>query len=622
LVGAASLALLIAGLATGGAIYVQRVNQQVAGHASSLRKLLAGERLADAARYWEELKRNTPALASRAELASFGLELNQKQALEKRRVADYTAALDQARAAGVMEPDMAALTEAKRLARSDGELAEAAELEQAIADRQRALQVERDEKFAGLLSGIAKRTAASEALHAKDPVALLAAVDGLEKELRALRDGSQRIGAAQLANADAVQKRIDLLQIESLQRRREADALPDLVAALGDLDAYQAALEKHIREFPESKRSADFKNFVASELPRYRALREWNQFAAKRSQRDLESPSAEEAKALVAEIEALLGSQSQFAWAQGLGELAAYLKSIATRSLGTEIGELKKLLTDRLMLDLWMIQTPGRQRYYLTKALNVEQNAATYKVEYLVGFDGSKTEKQFARNDFEVHGGDTWYGAAPHSAVAKRILDGLALLDQRPWEQVFLGACELVQREPRIEPLVQVLLLQRLLDVGTKGSPLMRELCEKPTRLLNEGNIDLTAVWLDPNNEEGQRQRRLAELLMSQIPSFAGLRKQALEQIAKWSDYSSVELVPIGILVEDLSGWSCLLGDSPSLPDGAAFVLAATDRRRVGTIQDGHVELSGPTGHLQGRIVLRDRTSAERSAGQRPPQKK
>ncbi len=581
-VGAASVTIVLAASLTAWGIYTRNADAEIERHVATFQSLVNIDHLAEAEKYAAELRANAPHVASSAAMIDLTLQLDRLKATERGRLSHFADALEAATKAGVTHPDKAALAEAMQAARTDSEKLAVADFEVQVKTEQRRLQQERDQQFSARVGILADQLKVIESSSLQEPDTLLGKLDSIEREVKNVLQGSAMVSQSVISSGQALRIRIDHLQIEALQRNRELAALPAITAATGNLTDFQTALETYVKVFSDSKRAADFKSFVADGLPLYRAMEDWSKFAQDWRKAHQTPIHAETARELSEQLKQLERKQSNFPWASGIHARAEYIEAIIAQDDISSITDLKKLLADRLISNMWMIQA-GDERYYSTKRLQIKSQPEVIKVEYIAAFDGSKKEKPFRKSDFR-EGGPNWYGPAPQSVVATNALDALAKIGQEPWELVFLSICHTIQTQERIEPIVQLILLEQVLNVGTKGSRILSELCKAPMNLLKTSPVDLTTVWLDPTNDDAKPQRSLAANLMRKMPSFKEMVPHTQQRLTALTEIPSLDPIYVGWLVQSDEGWRAL---SDTTSRGAGSVYALTQ-----TVESGAVEMT------------------------------
>jgi len=83
-----------------------------------------------------------------------------------------------------------------------------------------------------------------------------------------------------------------------------------------------------------------------------------------------------------------------------------------------------------------------------------------------------------------------------------------------------------IKEDPDIDPLLQVALLRRVVDLAGQGSEPLRESLKDGLAMLEQADVDVTVPWMDPENQDAIRLRPRASQLIRDFPDLANVRKQ------------------------------------------------------------------------------------------------
>lgn len=608
IIAATSFSLILVAGSAGWAMRRHFHAREIATHTAALHGLLSADRLAEADEYLSRLKKNSPAVEAHPHIGQVVAKLTEQKSRERQRAASLATALDEIRQAGVEKPAVEALARADSLSRTPEEKLEVEQLRGEIQAAQRRQQATRDEAFAKATAEVAARV---DALEGDPKLQLEAALKGLEPiatKLKELLAQQSAISPATYALAPSLQARVTQIQNDLLRERSERDALPKIDGAGTSPGAFQAALESYVKRFPDSPRAHNFQRVLTEDLPAYFALEDWQTFGNRWQKAHAAADvSAEDAVVLAQEAEALLAKQPDYGWTLALPERIAYLKLIGARAGLSALTDARAVFADPVISKLWMVQDSKGKRYYLTSEKLALKDNNRYEIDYLTSFDLAVKKAKIPLKDFE--GGQAWHGEAPQSVVANQSLKALQSLDKHLWETTFLDLCELTQSQPRIEPIVQVLILSNLLDAGCQGSVILEKLCRTQLDLLKSPPFEVGANWVDPFDENAARQSQLAKDFVAGLPDFKQLRQQAVSRKRELATLPTQGVVPIGWLFKEKSNWSI----RPELPRNrraTAFILARPAPGKpiqevpLGEIKSGRIELKENDTLLEGRIVF------------------
>ncbi len=189
---------------------------------------------------------------------------------------------------------------------------------------------------------------------------------------------------------------------------------------------------------------------------------------------------------------------------------------------------------------------------------------------------------------------------SPQSKVADEIKsrDLFRRIKAGEWERGFVELVQLIASQQDIDPLLQLILLRRIVETGKQGSRSLDEAWERLWAKLDEVQVDLTANWLWPLDDNGKRSREKSSDLIARVASGDVLNEYA-RQAAELLRKDAAPLPPLPNWV----GWLRPAGsdlwsyDGPGLLPGSGdlFVLEA-----INTAGGGHewqrVGVCRPTG--------------------------
>ena len=181
--------------------------------------------------------------------------------------------------------------------------------------------------------------------------------------------------------------------------------------------------------------------------------------------------------------------------------------------------------------------------------------------------------------------------------MAKEALDKLVSIKNGDWEKQFFAVIRLIQENGKLEPVLKVLFLQQVVDVGGQGSESLRSAFAQYKELLSTVPIDTAAPWMDPENEDANRARALAADLIARLPDLRRVGEAAATERRTFA-------APLGPTLRWF-GWLARNNDSefqcrrPSTDpaSGKLFVLQLSgdgdtvDCTQVGQVDDGTVSL-------------------------------
>lgn len=599
------------------------LQRDIASHAAALKRLVDEDKLTEASDYLSRLEANSPVIAGSPELADLRIQLKARSDEELRRIADYDDALAAAHDAGVESPDAAALERAKSLAKTDDEKEAIAELELEILAEHRRRQSERNSKFETGLDEILAALSAQERDQTNMIDERVAALEALQTKLSLLLTSSASVEAAVLANASPIQERLRQLTLAAIEEKRAVQSLDEITESISSVAGFRGSLERYVLTYPSTSRAQAFKQVLVADPPLWEGLDALSDFCTDWEIAHRQGLKPEVAMELAKRVRGMVETFEKYPQKVELERRLAYLDAVGKRvgEDGVRLeAELKELLNDRHLRDLWLVEhQPDHKRYFLRdkSSLKLTENAVT--INYLTGFGDTLERFSLLAADFKAEG-RYWHGEAPHSAAAKRALARLDELDPaaaNSWERTFtqLYRDMVSENDPKFEPLVKLLMLQRLLLVGGTGSAPLRSAYRKHQELLEAPTIDLSANWLDPDDATARRASEQATELFDRLPSADEAMQAAATSLKQLQQSPCLRYERIGWLARSADGslQARLLGASTP---GDVFIVERGSPaghvriRKVGQVVDGGVQFapSGPPS-LEGRPLYIARSS-------------
>jgi hypothetical protein len=608
IVAGVSAAVILIGSAIAYSIVSHRQEEQVASHASTLQSLIEQRQFDDAKQHLDQLMASAPALAADASIQQLGVELATRMREEQARLASFTSAIEAAEQAGDEEPDRKSLEEARRLAMHDSEKARVLKLETAVAATDRRRQSERNANFVRRLNELKSRI---DQLDRNAPD--VKALGEIRQALASLVTGSSGVNRPVLEQSKVQQARIQSLY-KTTERQQAVDAaLAAINVGVGNVDKFKLSLEQFIQEFPESTAAVDFKRAIG-EAGLWKDVEVWNRFIDRWQTNDVSRLSATRAKEMLAASKDIVRDHGSHPVAAELLPRIAHLEAIVRRT--NESGErlhalLIKLFTDSMVTGLWMIEAVDERgqltRYYLVDAPPEPSGDPPWtQFKFITDFSrvANKTKRIPAR--FVKYSGQ-----APQTIVAKNVMDELAKLDDQTWESAFTKIIEAIHSNERLDPIFKAVFLKQAVDVACQGSESMKSAFAPCKEALGAVEIDPSVRWMDLADEDGRRNRAMAEDLLKRLPALRQATAAAALAFKKFRSPLGPQYEWIGWLVRDKQGWQCRFHNK--LAENSKLFVAISDAgekglalSEIGQVHAGKAELrpSNALALVQGRPVF------------------
>ncbi|MBI2826545.1 MAG: hypothetical protein HYX69_17880 [Planctomycetia bacterium] len=613
-----SVVVLVAGVLAAMAWMHHRSNE-LAGHVAALSQLITDGKLHESQKYADELTQSSPRIAHSPEIEKLVVRLDEDVKKEQSRQEQFQHAIARVKAAGFDEPDHDALKRAEESAKTPAERTEVAEAKESIAKALRERQAERDKAFLADIDGLADKVKQLEGelekSGADDDAASVQHFAQLRAELSALNARGELVTPAVRNQLKPLSTRLSALE-EMVSRHAKAQAaLNQLMKAVGDPQAYQMALQDYVKQHPESPHAASFQH-VSAEAPLWEGMQRWDAFAVDLGKAARDGLTPAEGKTLQDGADKLLKELGQFPQAGTLRTALPHLKSVVAR-IGSD-GPLHKplvtLFNDRLIHNVQMIEHKDGRRWYTDKEPSVRADGVD--IEFLAGFDYSHKHKPLTSGEIASR------DRAPQAVVADKVLAELGKLDaatrEGEWEQHFANILVAICEEQRMEPILKIALLKRVVPVACEGSDVLRLALAKHQEALEGSAVNALAPWMLPEFPEKDKDARKAVLeergrakgeleALADLPTTVQVAAKKPPPVLRLNEYRW-----IGLLVKDSKGgWTCMIRPNATTSPGALYVVEQPAGQKpvnispIGHLEDGkpHLDSFKPALLMEGRPI-------------------
>jgi hypothetical protein len=502
-------------------------NARVVREKDTLATLLGDNDLDAAQKEVARVNDHDPDVAASEPIRALIGELQKKLQAETDRHQAFEGFLKAATAHGLDHLDIEALNEATKRLKTDSEKIELRKVKDEINAGERSTAEKSDAAYVlGLAPFRAKLKELQQQVEA-DYRQASNVVDRFQEKFKAFDEES---GASFSAKAQGDNVRDGISSLQSLiARRRDEDAvLVEITAAVGDSETFQGALTKFVQRFPDEARTADLKRALDN-APLWATVARWNELLRDLARVDVTRLSPTEAKDVFAKAKPLIEKDSEYPDAAAVRERLDHLDSITHRVDPNQqrIEEpLKKLFSDPLVADLWMLQLPNGERLYLKDDPKLPA-AGMRAVECIVGFD--LVEKKRGVDPAKL----AFNGPSPQVQLAKKVRPLLKDLKNDNWERTFFLIVKTIDDAKDIDAILKLNLLRQTLEVGCQGSSIFDHAFAKHLDALKEQNVNPFANWLDSKDEAAKADRHRAETALAALPSVAAAGKATADEVSR-----------------------------------------------------------------------------------------
>jgi len=619
-----ALAGVLTAAAAAGAVGFYHVRQQsLRGQAA--RTVEEAERLGrdrqfdKAIAYVAQVTAAEPGLAASADLIALKARLEAGAEGERKRVAEFTSALEEAEQAEPSADDPEALTRATSLAASDEEKARVTRV---VRDRQRAWRAvlaKRDEEILPRVASTEEQVKEVEdgIQRATAPEELTTLLDQARSAYDGLAGDAGGCSEALRARVGLFGKRLDEAArvVRRMVSRKEAEAGMALALAPESQDpvrnsaGYVKAVESFMAIFPDDPLTPALKSCL-EERTTWDAALAWldvsRRWRAARGR--LGSPSvARELAGAVKAYQQDFKDGPDVESARRLGE--AVEAAVAREQERASLDEFFK----KPFMQFWMLKTTDGKRFYSQTPFDLDAgDTVRQKIAYVASHDLRSKLREWSVLGIEVASN----GPSPQRKIAE---DVAKLLSSGPadfaWEEGMVKILQRVREDPDIDRLLQANILARVAASAGKGSVLLKGPLTKVVDDLKK--VDDLSPWMAPADPRVEAERKKAAAAVAQLPNFQKVLQEAREAGADLDRAVGLESRPVGWLVKEPGGWTCRLGSVPEAFQDADLWVVVPGRpavwARIGSLAGGEVKTVGddPKSLAAGRPVFAEVQEAE-----------
>jgi hypothetical protein len=564
-------------------------------------------RLQEAQTFYDKAAASAPDVVSETEVQGQKSLLDDAFKAQRGRRDMFTTALARASAGPPTNPDQNALSEAHRLAQTSDEKQSVADIEAKFTKAERHIQGEHDAAISTKLVDFSRRLKATESMDRANSKAIISGLSDLINDIDGAKSQFSKARPAVLVQLDPLLARAKAIQQSIDQENQQADAKTAITSLIGRPAAYEAALEGFAKRFPDSEIAANLK-VLEQESHLWEGFTEWDSFASALLG-DNETLTPKRARELIAKGGFLEKKYADLQIAELFRSRKIYLDSIASREPENGpllIAELQKLFRDPLVGNLWLVEAKRSDETRFYTRHEPERENGTLHFKYLAGFNLDEKPQTVRESDV------SYIGRAPQSTLAERASTLLNEMSPRDWEKNFTTILDSVNKEERLDPILKITLLQRILKIAAAGSSALGDGFTEYRRELDNATVDLSVNWMDPRDSKALIERKRAEVLLGGLPPISGAIQKAAHNVRRFREPLDYKYTWIGWLSHDADNSWIAITTPLKAEAGELIVIAksgesaASEPITIGGVEDRHVRLhDGPSSALlTGRPVF------------------
>ena len=244
--------------------------------------------------------------------------------------------------------------------------------------------------------------------------------------------------------------------------------------------------------------------------------------------------------------------------------VAAYLtlaEATARRAPGVKNSPregLQLLFSDILVDNVWMVTVKNgessqdrvkAERYYTTGP--PADKGAFVQFLSLVSFGGKQLNRTFRRESVASR---DFSPQSKIAAVYRPILEDELKLAR--WETVMHDLVARILNDPDIDPILQVALLRRVLDLATEGSAVLRDVLGPLKTRLDKADVDVNVPWMNPETDLKTGRERAAHCIATVRDQFHLPPSKDIDGLRNQIERGVLRTYPtVGWMAKDRQGW-------------------------------------------------------------------
>jgi len=426
-------------------------------------------------------------------------------------------------------------------------------------------------------------------------------IDDLKTKIDKLEKESGSVGTPLKIALQALEERLDR-QGETIDRyKKEVNACENVTAALRgrthEMEKYRAAVRQGAALMSDASRKAAFESMEA-ESKYWEMVLYWEKLLGEASGDYLllRNPKAAEvrAKALNEWSQNALKMLEVSESTLGLSLVVEYITSLnATAARETVLEELRELFNRADVRGLHVVVTTDSGAYYLTRDPTKAVIGRKDDINFLVRRYGQDSDVGILGKKYSSH------DQAPQSIIADTIvLRDVPDIDIKGLDQAIMRIVnERIRLQPGMDPILTVILIQKVLDAAAKGDTALAAELEESIKMIAEakkGGLDLSVPWHDPTRKDADKVRVTARKFMVGFPGLKDVAAKAQERREKLSKQLTASRHQfLGWMYQDPeAGWQ-VVAMQPQLKTRPIQTLEFQDGKPLGWTTIGEVNPAG-----------------------------
>ena len=397
------------------------------------------------------------------------------------------------------------LNRASSLTKNTAEKSKVLLAESEIRKRQSELQQTVDEEFGIILKDVTVAVA-------ELPVDSTSEYDGMLVRLSELENVEQ-VSNDLKATVMALRSKVLAQRSEVSASLEVARSLQLITDSVGQVPAFATQLQKYVEAHPGSSRSSEFQTVLESEKNLWSGAIAWNDIRTKLLAADIASLSPIAAKTLVDDFAAFQKTSGPYCGETLLGDRITALQAVAKRRMGSDgtfVEQFRPVFEGKAITASFLIESTAKnERYYADAPPQIDKNLS---FDYFTTPSGDQTIAKVMSatlfTDADKKSRNDWL--SPQSRMTNAIFEWVQTSKSADFERTVSEITKNVLDEPKLDPILRLLLAERVLTIGSDGSAYIATSSEKILSEIADSGIPRLTNWVDFEDRDVQKQRDTA----------------------------------------------------------------------------------------------------------------
>ncbi len=474
--------------------------------------------------YFELLTQEPANISQAAEIVGLRQQFEVLKTSETSRVAQIDQLLKQAvmdaqKAAmpGDFTPLFQSLKNAEELAKNTAEKTRILVSETALRERLSELQKKVDTEFSSLVTQVNSKIAAL-------PSDSLTGYDETLRQLTEMQEAPD-VSDGLIASVTALRSKVLTERSEVSLQMEMSRGLQEITNAVGNSAGFVAQMQKYMEAHPGSPRATDFQSLLNFEQTLWKGALAWNDMRSRLLAVNIARINPREAKQLVDDFAAFQKTSGPYAGDMNLGNRLLALQAVAQRRIsaeGTLTDHFRSVFDGKAISSSFLIKPEAvdsvdkpNEIFYADAAPLIEKNSLVF--DYFTTPSGDQTiAKKLSSKDFPYATSrkrDDWF--SPQSKLAASILSQMEETKEPDFEATVARlVTRLLNEEPDLDPILRLLLVERMIKAGSDGSVYISSRCDKAMDGIAGAGIPKLTNWVDTQDLQTKKLRVTADAFL------------------------------------------------------------------------------------------------------------